>query len=182
MTTHEYLPDQKPRKTCSYYDQRGLLHVEQGISFTTQDKVITPLIYYGVNAHGQRVRKIAYLNGAMDSKIDPAVWPKPIDPDPTADAVEIQLTDNRGKIIVQKAINGRLETKTYNETGQLARHYGPLSNYPDKVHLDEKRMIYDAMDRTIIIDLRRDNISQQQTALLINVFGESIAEGPKFYS
>ena len=136
-----------------------------------------PWCIYDINAHGQRVRKTAFLHGACSPTINPDVFPTPSTPDEKNDAIEILLMDNRGKESAKQNANHVLESKTYTPTGELA---GAISGSPimAKVSTSIKRQSYDLLNRLVLIDLRRDNATQQLTAFQHNAFGETTADGP----
>jgi YD repeat-containing protein len=183
LTTHESLPGKTPTQECQYYDARGLTRAHLGVTFATVDEKgvalkITPLTYDGMNAHGQKVRKIEYLSGAGSASTAPDKLPTPLLPDEKQDKEELKQADSRGKISAQQNAGGHLERMTYTSTGETARTYWALTNYQESAHLDEKRQSYNARDQVILVDLRRDDVSQRRTALLYNAFGETVAEGP----
>ena len=181
--THESLPGDTtpPRQEYFYYDARGFMIMQTGVTFTTKktfpgdDVTITPLISYSVNAHGQRISKRAYINGTSAVSLDRL--PIPLAPDAKNDSIELKMLDNRGKEIIVQDAGNRQNFITYTATAQLARSYGSLTNTNGK-HIDEKRIGYDLCDRVVSQRIMRDNTNNVVTQLRHNSFGETIQEGP----
>ena len=155
----------------SYYDQRGckvacteVARDNNGLSNT-----IIPLTYYGNNAHGQTVLTTRFQQGAKP--IQAGSIPEPIAADP-ADQQEKRLYDARGKLQWKQSNQQLPQGFTYTANGKPARQWWTLSNwlqkaenqYETKVHLDEKYFQYDAQNRAISVEVRRDTQTIKLTA------------------
>ncbi|MFM2322307.1 MAG: hypothetical protein RLZZ225_460, partial [Pseudomonadota bacterium] len=168
----------------SYYDKRGcrlaqtdVVRDNAGLSDPLQ-----PLSYYGYNAHGQVVSTTRFKQGTKPAAADS--FPQPLARDP-ADQQQLQLFDARGKLHWKQSAKQTLQGISYTANGKLARQWWTLSNwqqsegnqYQQISDLDEKYFQYDAQDRTIRSEVRRNTQVVDTTWTRYDAFNQSILEG-----
>ncbi|MFZ2486274.1 MAG: hypothetical protein WAW84_06770, partial [Candidatus Rickettsiella isopodorum] len=170
----------------TYYDQRGckIAQTEVARDNAGHSDVIIPLNYYNFNAHGQLVLTTHFKQGAKP--IIPGKIPEPIDRNP-ADQHELRQYDVRGKLQWKQSNQQIAQGFSYTENGKLTRQWWTLSNwqqkkgnqYETKVHLDEKHFQYDALNRAMSVEVRRDTQTIETNCTVYDAFDQAIMEGEK---
>jgi YD repeat-containing protein len=170
----------------SYYDKRGFRLAQTDVPRNNQglSSIIVPLTYYGNNAHGQIVLTTRFKQGTKPVIVDS--FPQPLALDPS-DQQEKKLFDARGKL-QWKQNNQKTPTGfSYTANGKLARQWWSLTNWRQKegnqyeyqTHIDEKYFQYDAQNRAISVEVRRDTQVIETTCTHYDAFDQSIREGEK---
>ncbi|WP_342146122.1 hypothetical protein [Rickettsiella endosymbiont of Aleochara curtula] len=168
----------------SFYDRRGCKNAQTDMprdnhGFTN---VIVPLTYHEHNAHGQTVLTTRFKTGTLP--VTPGSLPKPLATDP-ADQQELRLFDGRGKLQWKQSNQQIPRGFSYNANGKPARQWWTLSNwvvnqvYEKRVHLDEKYFQYDAQNRAITVEVRRDSQTIETNCTAYDAFDQAIMEGEK---
>ncbi|OIZ98243.1 hypothetical protein BEV13_06920 [Rickettsiella grylli] len=167
-----------------YYDARGckLAQTEVVRDNAGYSNVIIPLTYYGHNAHGQIVLTTRFQHGAKP--VQAGSIPEPVAVD-SADQHEKRIYDARGKLQWKQSNQQRPQGLTYTAHGKLARQWWTLTNwqqkegnqYETKIHLDEKFFYYDAHQRVVRVDIRRDTKTVETNSVVYDAFDHAIAEG-----
>ena len=161
-------------KSLSSYDTCNFLISKSEIARASFDAslseiTITPAELYGIDANGKQVMVRKLANGSTPSDLDP---------------IELKIQDNRGLDSIIQDAQGNLKGQTYTATRQKAREFHYLSNpvalpssqYQLVTNIDETRNTVDALDRTIRIQILRNNNVEEQTDYLLNSFDEIYAE------
>ncbi|MGB9087927.1 MAG: hypothetical protein WCB98_06125, partial [Candidatus Aquirickettsiella gammari] len=167
-----------------YYDKRGCRRAQTEVARDNaglSDPVV-PLTYYGNNAHGQVVSTTRFKQGTKPATADS--FPQPLAFDP-ADQQQLQLFDVRGKLHWKQSAQQTLQGISYTANGKLARQWWTLSRwqqteanqYQQVSDLDEKYFHYDAQDRTIRSEVRRNTQVVDITATRYDAFNQSVLEG-----
>lgn len=200
---HNLLPQDLTQKYG--YDPRGLkisiIHEDASVEYLFYDankiqiaatevtrtslsgKILTPLTYYGVNAHGERVLTRKFASGTKKILQPTAKPPVPINFDDRFDQQTLTLFDNRGLEIAKQTEEGAVSFKTRTKARKVAREYHAIlePKMDDSViyHMDEHRLCYDAVNNPLMVCYYRDNlILQERTSISVhNSFNEEIAKG-----
>ena len=168
----------------SFYDPRGckVAQIDVPRDNNKFTNTIVPLTYYDNNPHGQTGLITRFIKGTLP--VLPGHFPKPIAFDP-ADQRDTRLYDARGKL-QWKQVDQRLPRGfSYTANGKPARQWGTLSSwvlnqvYEKRVHLDEKYFQYDALNRAISVEVRRDAQTVETTLTQYDAFDQAILEGEK---
>ena len=170
----------------SYYDQRGCKVAQTEVARDNHglSNSIIPLSYYGNNAQGQTVLTTRFQQGAKPVKAGRI--PEPVATDP-ADQQEQRLFDARGKLQWKQSNQQIPQGFSYTANGKPARQWWTLSNwqqkegnqYETKLHLDEKYFQYDAQNRAISVEVRRDAQTVETNCTAYDAFDQAIMEGEK---
>ncbi len=199
--SYQYSPtEQRTAKTFEdgateyyYNDARGNKMAVADVTRQNQaGSNLTPLTYYGVNAHNDPVMTLRFAAGTTPASTQ--TLPQPISTG-ADDQCQLSLFDNRGlETYKQDAegyanIDGTVTTKatTYTASKKKGRTIQNCTNwqlvngaYTKVKHIDDQRYTYDAKDRQTAVDVRRDNgqTPLQTTQTLYNAFDELTGEGP----
>ena len=167
-----------------YYDQRGcrVAQTEVARDNAGHSNILIPLSYFSHNAHGQIVLTRHFKQGAQP--ITPGEIPEPMASDPE-DQQELRLYDARGNLQWKQTNQQIPQGFSYTAHGKPARQWWTLSHwqqteanqYETKVHLDEKFFQYDAHNRPIQVELRRDAQTVDTTVTQYDAFDQVIREG-----
>ncbi|HEY2566089.1 MAG TPA: hypothetical protein VGH95_00015, partial [Candidatus Aquirickettsiella sp.] len=173
----------------SFYDARGckLAQTDVPRDNAGYSNVIIPLTYYANNAHGQTVLTTRFQQGAKP--VQAGCIPEPVAADPAAQQ-EKRLYDARGKLQWKQSNQQLPQGFSYTANGKPTRQWWTLTNweqktpkegiqYEAKIHLDEKYFQYDAQNRAISIEVRRDTQTVETNCIVYDAFDQAIMEGEK---